>query len=236
MNKKGVPIAMKTNLKTKTPSRQPPVLKFSPTAWAKLLYLRGLGETEIGAFGISSQHNLLLVEDVLLVTQTCTWVHVAFDDDSVANFFDDQVDAGRRPETFGRLWLHTHPGSSPEPSGTDEITFARAFGRSDWAVMFILARGGQTYARLRYNVGPGAEIKLPVEVDFSRPFAGTDFDAWETEYLTHVRMPPEEPPKKLVSNQNPPSPTNPFLEDWKREAWEDYLEQSEAAYEFDSYI
>ena len=81
--------------------------------------------------------------------------------DSVADFFDRQIDLGRRPEQFARIWVHTHPGKSPEPSGTDEATFARVFGRSEWAFMFILARGGQAYARLRYNVGPGADVKLP---------------------------------------------------------------------------
>jgi hypothetical protein len=227
-NKKGAPGAMKTNLKmkTETVARRPTVLRFSPTAWSKLLLLRDAGDTEIGAFGISSPDDLLFVEDIQLVAQTCTWVHVEFDDEAVANFFDDQVDAGRRPESFGRLWLHTHPGNSPEPSGTDELTFSRVFGRSDWAVMFILARGGQTYARLRYNVGPGAEFKLPVEVDFSRPFNATSFDAWKDEYLTNVQLPPPEPQRKPTSQHALVSRTNDdlFLDDWRREAWEDYLD------------
>jgi hypothetical protein len=219
---------MKTKLKTQTEpvARRPTMLRFSPTAWAKLLFLRDLGDTEIGGFGISAKDDLLFVEDVQLVAQTCTWVNVEFDDQSVANFFDDQVDAGRRRETFGRLWLHTHPGNSPEPSGTDEATFSRVFSRSDWAVMFILARGGQTFARLRYNVGPGAELESPVEVDFSRPFAGSDCDGWEAEYLCNVRMPPEDPPKKFFAKQTASRAINadPFLEGWKREAWEDYLD------------
>src|ERR1700704_5082436 len=162
-NKKGARTAMKKNLQMKTEpvARRPTILRFSPTAWSRLLLLRDAGDTEIGAFGISAADDLLFVEDVQLVRQTCTWVHVEFDDEAVANFFDDQVDAGRRPESFGRLWLHTHPGNSPEPSGTDEATFARVFGRSDWAVMFIIARGGQTYARWRYNVGPRVDAKLP---------------------------------------------------------------------------
>src|SRR4051812_26054868 len=223
MKTKGVSTAMKKNLKTCRPS---PVLRFSPTAWAKLLFLRDAGDTEIGAFGISAPDDFLLVEEVELVRQTCTWATVEFDDEGVANFFDEQVDKGRQPESFARLWLHTHPANSAEPSGTDEDTFSRVFGRSDWAVMFILACGGQTYARLRYNVGPGAEIKLPVEVDFSRPFAGTNFDAWEAEYLANVRLPPPDPPKKLVAKQNflPSANADPFLEDWKRDAWEDYLD------------
>ena len=29
-------------------------LRFSPTAWAKLLYLRDFGRTEVGGFGIAT--------------------------------------------------------------------------------------------------------------------------------------------------------------------------------------
>ena len=164
------------------------MLRFSPTAWAKLLYLRDAGDTEIGGFGITRSDDLLFVADVQLVSQVCTWAHVQFDDEAVASFFDQEVDAGRRPEEFGRVWIHTHPGQSPEPSGTDEQTFARVFGNAHWAIMFILARGGQTYARLRYNVGPGAELQLPVEVDYSRSFAGSSSDAWQQEYAANVRV------------------------------------------------
>ncbi len=31
-----------------------PTLRLSPTAWAKLLFLRDLGETEVGGFGIAA--------------------------------------------------------------------------------------------------------------------------------------------------------------------------------------
>jgi proteasome lid subunit RPN8/RPN11 len=190
------------------------------------LFLRDVGDTEIGGFGISARDNLLFVEDVQLAAQTCTWVHVQFEDESVADFVDRQVDAGRRPEEFGRLWIHTHPGNSPEPSRTDEETFSRVFGRSDWAVMFILARGGQTYARLRYNIGPGAEIMLPVEINYCRPFAGSNMSAWQEEYLANVRMPLPELPNKPVAEKSaaPKEYVDPFLEDWRREAWEDFLE------------
>jgi hypothetical protein len=168
--------------------RQPstPAIRFTPPAWAKLLFLRDYGETEIGGFGISCPEDLLLVEDVQLVRQTCSWGHVSFDDQSVADFFDRQVDTGRPVETFGRLWIHTHPGDCPLPSFTDEETFERVFGGAHWAIMFILARGGRTYARLRFNVGPGRDIEIPVEQDYSTCFAGCDPDAWEQEYLANV--------------------------------------------------
>ena len=58
------------------------------------------------------------------------------------------MEQGHHPEQFARLWIHTHPGSSPHPSGPDEDTFERVFGKCHWAVMFIMARTGQTYARL----------------------------------------------------------------------------------------
>jgi hypothetical protein len=127
-------------------------LVFSLRAWLKLQYLCHVGETEVGGFGLTPPGYPLYVEDVALVRQACTAVSVAFDDTAVADFFDDQVDAGRRPEQFARIWVHTHPGDCPHPSGTDEETFARVFGGCDWAVMFILARGGATYCRLRTNL------------------------------------------------------------------------------------
>lgn len=136
----------------------------------------------MGGFGISARDDLLLVEDISLVKQRCTRVTVKFDDEAVADYFDQQVDQGRAPEQFGRIWMHTHPGSSNAPSGTDEATFARCFGSADWAIMFILARGGETYARLRFNTGPGGEIVLPVEVDYEQPFQGTEHAVWDREY------------------------------------------------------
>ena len=164
-----------------------PVLRFSPPAWAKLLYLRDLGETEIGGFGISSPSDLLHIADLRLVHQNSTATSLRFSDDGVADYFDEQVDAGVGPQLFSRIWIHTHPGDCPQPSRTDEETFARVFGHVHWSLMFILARGGNTYARLRFNVGAEAEVKIPVEVDFTRPFAGSDFEAWAQEYTRCVQ-------------------------------------------------
>lgn len=163
-----------------------PTLRFSPSAWAKLLYLRDIGPTEIGGFGIAATADLLFVEDILLVAQDCSPVSVAFDDNAVADFFDDQIDRGLLPAQFARIWIHTHPGNSAEPSLTDEETFDHVFSPSDWAVMFILARGGRNYARLRFNVGPSGEIEIPVEIDYRYPFAGSDHAAWEREYQANI--------------------------------------------------
>jgi hypothetical protein len=126
------------------------------------------------------------LEDVRLVRQRCDWASVAFEDESVADLFDEQIDLGRRPEEFARVWVHTHPGESPSPSATDEETFARVFGACDWAVMFILAKGGRSYARLRFGVGPGGSLEIPVEIDFAAAFSASDNEAWAAEYAACV--------------------------------------------------
>ncbi len=147
-----------------------------------MLFLRDAGETEIGGFGICRPDALLDVEDFVVVPQRTTAVSVVFDDRAVADFFEDQVLQGRRPEEFARIWIHTHPGRCPQPSATDEATFARVFGPCDWALMFILAQGGATSARLAWNVGPRGAIEIPIAVDYSRPFPGSDHAAWQAEY------------------------------------------------------
>jgi proteasome lid subunit RPN8/RPN11 len=163
-----------------------PSLRFNPYAWAKLLYLRDRGDTEIGGFGLSAVDDPLLIVDVLTMTQRCSVVTVAFDDSAVADLFDDLVDRGLQPDQFSRIWLHTHPGSSPLPSSTDEATFRRVFGKQDWSVMAIVAANDATYARLSFGVGPGGSFEIPMQVDYRHIFEGAAFDAWDDEYRRHV--------------------------------------------------
>jgi len=247
--KKGVWIAMKIKKKKKekpipsTHARriETTSLRFTPTAWAKLLYLRDYADSEVGAFGISDANDLLLINDIVLVQQYCSYAYVAFDDESVADFFDQQVDAGMRPEQFARIWIHTHPVNCPLPSATDEETFDRVFGRAEWAVMFILARGGQSYARLRFNSGRGAEIKIPVAVDYARPFSGSALEQWEHEYLSCVEVQRESQwaPTRL------PQPVFPSADEMlpgqnRYDSWSEYIsddseeENDDDEYEYDN--
>jgi len=178
-----------------------PCLTFAPLAWLKLQYLCHAGPTEVGGFGISAAGAPLYVEDFVTVSQRVTPTTVRFDDNAVADFFDACVDRGLPVERFGRLWCHTHPGASVAPSLTDEETFARCFGRCDWSVMFILSRARQTYARLAFAAGPGADLVIPVAVDWSGwPDAadapgGLDacLAAWRQEYDAHVHALPARP-------------------------------------------
>lgn len=174
-----------------------PNLRLTPFAWAKLLFLRDIGPTEVGGFGISSAADCFLVEDVQLVRQHCSRAAVRFADDAVADFFDEQVDQGRRPEQFARVWVHTHPAECADPSPTDEETFSRAFGRADWSVMLIVARRGQCYARLQFGCGPGGALKVPVCIDYAAAFPAADHTAWRSQYECSVCIDP--PPVRSAS-------------------------------------
>src|SRR5438046_3504523 len=175
-------------------------LVFAPLAWLKFQYLCHAGPTEVAGFGLSHPDDPLYLEDVLVVRQRCTMATVAFDDIAVADLFDAMADAGIPPARFARIWLHTHPGASVDPSGTDEETFARVFGGCDWAIMAILGRTGRTSARLQLSAGPGAAIELRTAVDWAawpdevadrEQMRSERFVEWQHEYATLVEvMPP----------------------------------------------
>jgi proteasome lid subunit RPN8/RPN11 len=167
---------------------QKPLLRFSPTAWAKLLFMRDMTDNEVAGFGVTDADDLLFVKEFIIIKQQVTCISFIFDDQAIGDFFETQVDLGRKPEQFARIWLHSHPGDFPQPSSTDEQTFTRVFGSCDWSIMFIVARSSNTYARLRFNAGPGGEINIPVCVDYSRQFEAANFELWRQQYKSMVNV------------------------------------------------
>lgn len=148
--------------------------------------MRDLTDNEVAGFGITDTEDLLFVKEFAIVKQKVTTASFKFDDQAVADYFEEQVDLGRKPEQFSRIWLHTHPGNLSQPSPTDETTFDRVFGGCDWSIMFIIAQNGSTYTRLRFNVGPGGEMNIPVSIDYSRQFETPDFELWKQQYKANV--------------------------------------------------
>lgn len=179
---------------------------------------------------MSAEDDPLLVVDVLTVKQRCTPITVAFDDASVADLVDELVDQGIPPDRCSRLWLHTHPGDCPLPSSTDEATFRRVFGRTDWAVMGIVARSDAAYARLSFHTGPGGALKIPVRVDYGQPFDAADWEAWEQEYVEQVIAEQLLPPIKASGATEPGLVADLPAEFWNWE--EDYDDGTPSARPF----
>jgi proteasome lid subunit RPN8/RPN11 len=216
-----------TNSRTKSQPRSrgdSPALVFDPLAWLKLQMLLHLGQTEIAGFGISSELDLLGIERFETVRQKASATYVEMDDAAVADHFDRCVDAGLSPQCFARIWIHTHPGASAMPSMIDEQTFERVFGDCDWAVMCILARGGASYARLRFSAGPSGELLIPVRVDWAAwPQVLVEhgvslpglFAAWQEEYRRNIK-----PEQGTWSRRDDLTLEQGLLELHERQHWE----------------
>ncbi len=132
----------------------------------------------------------MLVEDLLLIKQKVTCVTIDYDDNDL-NRLLYEMDQQKIPnEQFLRVWIHTHPGSSATPSGTDESTFNSIYRKYPHAIMFILAQGGQTYTRLRLAHKQGLETELQIsnEVVFNCEYDCPNFDAWKKEYEQYVSV------------------------------------------------
>lgn len=155
-------------------------LRFTPYAWAKLLFLRDHGNTEVSFYALTDKEDISKVIDVLMVPQKCSMAYTEFKDDGIADFFDKMVDAGHEIENFARIWVHTHPGASASPSNTDEKTFKDAFGNNHWAIMAILGTTGETTCRLRYQSQPlspkfpGRTYTEEIPITVLLPIAGMD--------------------------------------------------------------
>lgn len=175
-------------------------LTFSPYAWMKLQYMCHKGDTEVAGFGVTSKEDRLHVVDFKLIPQISSMASFEFEDKGYADYIDDSIEAGKDPENFLRIWIHTHPGSSPTPSDVDESTLSEKFNRFPWIIMFILARGGDTYARMRILphektnlIVPSMDITMDVTVSWKRNKDDlirvvTAEDEWEKEYTDNIKQ------------------------------------------------
>jgi len=157
-------------------------LRFSPTAWHKILYMREIADVEVSGFGISSRENPLLVEDFVLIKQVSSIASTDMDDESVSDHMENMAELGYQPAECMRIWIHTHPSSSAFPSSTDKETFLKAFGNCNWAVMFIMAKGGVNTAHMLVNAGVKSVFKISTCIDYSAEI----IEEWDREVEENV--------------------------------------------------
>lgn len=151
-------------------------LWFTPYAWAKLVYYLKEADTEVGGYGLTSSDDLLYVYDFNLILQESSVTTCEFDNVGLADYQCDMAEQGIAPEECMRIWIHTHPGQSPHPSGTDEDTCKQVFGKTSWGVMCIVSESLHTYARLVFSAGPGMGVEIPVAIDWKAPVEAPNYD------------------------------------------------------------
>jgi hypothetical protein len=73
---------------------------------------------------------------------------------------------------------------------------------------------------LRFHVGPGGDIELPVQTDYSHQFPASDHGAWLAEYRANVDFREIVPPAQSESR----AIHDPFDDDWLY-GWEPRFEE-----------
>lgn len=140
-----------------------PILRFTSEAWEQLSARRALGGDRVRGFGITTAADPLTIEEIRLLPRH--EITEPFDDAEVLDFYSRAVERELPIDRYARVWVGTRPGRSARPASVDEVIFARLFGAVPWSVLCLVASGGVTYARLRYNIGPAGAWKIPVVVD-----------------------------------------------------------------------
>lgn len=182
-------------------------LTMSVPAWLKWQWLCHRGGIEATAYGIPKADDPLYVDDLYVPPQQGTYATTETDEGAMSDFALEMLDRfpDGNAEGVGRLWFHTHPAMSANPSGTDEKTFASDFGKS-WAVMAILSKLDDKYARIRVQNPAVVEKVIPIVVDW-KGFAGdaanlavlaTRMGAWPAEYEARIRERPRAEPAITV--------------------------------------
>ena len=111
---------------------------------------------------ITKPDDPLFVTDFCFLPQECSSVNTDFDTEAQNNWVEDQMESGLSPESFSRVWTHTHPGQSASPSGTDWETFQEAMANMPWGVMLILGTSNEFVCIFRVK---DQLINLDVEVE-----------------------------------------------------------------------
>ena len=174
-------------------------LKWTRSAYLKLLFMCKAADTEIGGFGITDPLDPLRVIDFELIKAEVTTSFVDFCDVSMAQFQAAQAEKGIHPRQCRRIWVHTHPsGMGATPSGQDRQTFDTYFKDMDYGVMFIMAQGNREDL-----LTPGA-TSAELVVNLPNPLGGpplrlTKTLAVEVETLSTTKPTPEMIAKQLTS-------------------------------------
>lgn len=175
--------------------------RFTPVAFQKLKFFMDFGKTEVSGFGITDPDDPLLIIDFHLVKQTCTSVTTEMEE--LDQYLIDRINEGHTPKDCFRVWIHTHPGSSPNPSGTDIATLEELLGRHQWFVMLILAQEGLNWhGEIGYSVGPEMERYIvDIGLDWDYPIDEiVDFEELEAEYNAKVKTKKSQPVKVSADN------------------------------------
>ncbi len=159
-----------------------PKLRFSPIAWQKIIIGMEYSKNEIGFWGITDKNDGLWVCDVYVPEQEVSSATTDFKDGACLKYLTTYAKQGYAPYQLGRVWIHTHPGNSTEPSGKDRHTFKTLIGQSAIGCMVIFGQNHTAQAWLLLTnpeqLQGQFELKIPVEIDWHCSYAGFNYESY----------------------------------------------------------
>lgn len=162
-------------------------LRFTPTCWAKLRLFRDLADVQIGAFGISTTQDPLLIVDIVLPRQACTPTSTALLDDHwpATHSIDRKTGPAKERKHYHWITVRTDMDCTADCLST---TFVNKMDNwFPWWTNCTVAQNDTARATLMCNIGPGLRQSLVVLVDFQHPFNGSDHVSWRREYEAAVQ-------------------------------------------------
>lgn len=171
-----------------------PTLLINSGAWWKLSWLARTSKTEVSGIGILGSWPQMRMTDFQLVGQLATPGTTRFTHDGWFDHQEKYGDAKIDVNVYSRVWVHTHPGESATPSGVDRKTWETQFGLFPWAIMLIVARGGQWHCEIRVKE-PFLVSDCDVQTYDGKYVADTDL--WVAERGALVAL---EPPPATIDN------------------------------------
>lgn len=139
----------------------------------KLKAFRDMGKTEVTGFFITKPDNSLEVIDAVLVEAECSGATVDISPETMNQLY---LDCAEKKIYTNQLiwWWHTHPGTSPSPSMTDESTFEELGEDRVFNAMYILAKGDNEYAKISIrDTATGIELEQIISIEHP-------FEKWDT--------------------------------------------------------
>jgi len=155
---------------------------FSPAAYQKVLYFLKKN-VEVGGFCITDGN---IVTDFVVLKQESSSATFEFDKEGMEEYLNEMIKAGYSPNECFRVYLHTHPGNCPKPSGTDWDQFKELSEKYPWFAMLIIAKDHSKYGYIKLNQGPGVECEIDWDVDWEIPCEVVDFDELEATFKEKV--------------------------------------------------
>ena len=189
-------------------------LTMTTSVWSRIMNSRNAAKTEIGFLGICEDpERPLHITDLYMPKQLCNSVHMDFDENDIAEHMMDMAELNILPSQCMRIWIHTHPGPSCEPSGEDRTTF-ESFIQGEWAVMAIVGTTNNLYAELGLNHPLGKfNKKIDWIIDWSADAKETNIDHWLQEMEQKVEVETFKPKKSIPTNTGGNTGTKATTED-----------------------